>query len=225
MLAPSTYPLGAAFLAGVTYGFAYCGPSCGPFLCTYIMGSDGGSASALRSLAVFSAARVLTYAAAGAASALLGTAVVALQGSSSVVLGIAVVVTGALMWRQPSQGGGSGESGCGGRSGPSCAARGCGGRAAPPLWLAGIAFALTPCPPMLALLACAANAGSPALGAGIMLLFGLGTALSPLLLISVLAGHCSGRLRRLAPQHTLLFRRTASLTLVALGCAMLLPGG
>jgi hypothetical protein len=58
-----------------------------------------------------------------------------------------------------------------------------------------------------------------------MMLFGLGTAISPLVRVCVLAGYFSSRLRSLAPQHSLLFRRTASLTLVALGCAMLFPGG
>lgn len=128
------------------------------------------------------------------------------------------------MWRKPGWDCDSHASTPNGRPRRSRTIHCLGRHAAPPLWMAGVAFALTPCPPMLAMLAYAASAGSPSIGAATMMLFGLGTAISPLLLTCVLAGYCSGRLRRLAPQHAFLFRRTASLTLVALGCAMLFSG-
>lgn len=48
---------------------------------------------------------------------------------------------------------------------------------------------------------------------------GLGTAVSPLLLVGVLAGVFSQRIRNSAPQHTLLFQRTSAVLLILLGVA------
>ena len=221
MTAESAGPFIAALLAGVTYGTAYCGPSCGPFLCTYIMGANPGGFQAMKSMAVFTAARVATCGMVGAVSATVGTTLFPAWGGSSAVLGVVVMAVGATMWRRPAAKADSqtpirvGEpiGICNG----GCLRR----RSAMPLWLAGAAFALTPCPPMLAMLACSANAGSPGAVAAVMMLFGLGTAISPVILVALLAGHFSARIRSLAPQHALLFHRTASLTLLFLGCLML----
>lgn len=86
-----------------------------------------------------------------------------------------------------------------------------------PLWVVGALFALVPCPPLLAMLGCASQAGSPWSGSLLLMLFGLGTAVSPLLLVGVLAGVFSQRIRSLAPQHTLLFQRTSAVLLILLG--------
>ncbi len=225
MITESTAPLLAALLAGLTYGTLYCGPSCGPFLCAFIMGTNTGSFQAARSLAVFTAARVTTYGIVGVVSGLLGTDVFSTHTSGSPVLGVVVIMIGGWMWRRTPQ---RQEPDGLVQIGKSSTARGAQcmrSAGARPLWLAGTAFALTPCPPMLAMLACAAHTGSPWTGAAIMMLFGLGTSLSPLILICLMAGHFSQRLRSCAPEQAVLFRRTASLTLVALGSSMVFHGG
>jgi thiol:disulfide interchange protein DsbD len=57
----------------------------------------------------------------------------------------------------------------------------------PPLFL-GAALSLTPCMPLASLLALAANAGSASQGAAFGLAFGLGAAMTPIIVLVPLAG-------------------------------------
>ena len=64
----------------------------------------------------------------------------------------------------------------------------------PPLFL-GAALSLTPCMPLSSLLALAANAGSASQGAAYGLAFGLGAAMTPILVLVPLAGRMGRELR------------------------------
>lgn len=67
-------------------------------------------------------------------------------------------------------------------------------------FLTGVLIGLRPCPALLALLSMAALAGSVFLGGLMGLVFGLGTILSPLIILGFLAGKwakISGKLRRI----------------------------
>lgn len=64
----------------------------------------------------------------------------------------------------------------------------------PPLFL-GAALSLTPCTPLASLLALAAHAGSAAQGAAYGLAFGLGAAMTPILVLVPLAGRLGRELR------------------------------
>jgi thiol:disulfide interchange protein DsbD len=64
----------------------------------------------------------------------------------------------------------------------------------PPLFL-GAALSLTPCMPLASLLALAANAGSATGGAAYGLAFGLGAAMTPILVLVPLAGRLGRELR------------------------------
>jgi len=86
-----------------------------------------------------------------------------------------------------------------------------------PLWIVGAAFALVPCPPLLAMLAYTSQASSPVSGAALMMLFGIGTAASPAAVAAILAGAFSRKIRFHAPQHSLLFQRISGLILIILG--------
>jgi len=100
-------PYAAALLAGVTYGLACCGPTCGPFLCAYIMCFPAGAAQAAKSLAVFTTARVATLGGLGFAAAFLGKGVVLGAddgGCRSLVLRGVIVLLGVLMWLRPAAG-------------------------------------------------------------------------------------------------------------------------
>ncbi|MDL1963221.1 MAG: sulfite exporter TauE/SafE family protein, partial [Deltaproteobacteria bacterium] len=54
-------------------------------------------------------------------------------------------------------------------------------------------------------------------GGIIMALFGIGTTVSPLIIICVLAGWFSGKLKTEAPQHRMMFQRISGLILILLG--------
>ena len=64
----------------------------------------------------------------------------------------------------------------------------------PPLFL-GAALSLTPCTPLASLLALAANAGSAPQGAAFGLAFGLGAAMTPIVVLVPLAGRLGRELR------------------------------
>jgi thiol:disulfide interchange protein DsbD len=91
----------------------------------------------------------------------------------------------------------------------------------PPLFL-GAALSLTPCMPLASLLALAANTGNIAAGASYGLAFGLGTAITPILVLVPLAGRLGRALRsgRVWMMRCLLW--CAAIVLVALGIRRLL---
>ena len=210
-------PYAAALFVGVTYGMT-CGAGCAPFLSTYIMGTQAGALQGLKSLVVFTAARVLTLGILGFGSGILRTAFLpagSLPHGGAVLLSGAVMAIGALMCLRAarenprSHGGGATAKGC-----PESCQR---FRATMPLWVVGAAFALAPCPPLVAMLVYSAQMPSPLASGLLLLLLGLGTAASPLVIVAVLAGCFSQKIRARAPQHRLLFQRLSGVILILLG--------
>jgi sulfite exporter TauE/SafE len=80
-----------------------------------------------------------------------------------------------------------------------------------------MAFALIPCPPMAGILVYSLNMPSVIGSSLLMLLFGLGTAFSPLFIIFVLSGWFSNRLKANVPQYKMMFQRIAGTILIFLG--------
>ncbi len=202
----------AALFIGVTYGMTYCGVSCAPFLTTYIMGTQAGALQGLKSLAVFTAARILTLGVLGIGSGVLGTAILPAKShphSVSVLLGGAVIAIGVLVCLRP-----------GNRKGNAakrCLVSRLSVNPTMPLWVIGVVFALVPCPPLAAMLLYAAQTPSLLASGLLLLLFGIGTAVSPLILAATLAGCFSQKLRARVPQYRLLFQRLSGAILILLG--------
>jgi sulfite exporter TauE/SafE len=68
------------------------------------------------------------------------------------------------------------------------------------LLIMGMAFAMIPCPPM-----------------GLMSLFGVGTAVSPLIIICTVAGWFSKKIKIEVPQYMMMFQRLSGVILILLG--------
>ena len=85
------------------------------------------------------------------------------------------------------------------------------------LFVMGMAFAAVPCLPMTAALLYSSRMPSMISSSILMMLFGIGTAVSPLVIISLLAGLFSKKIRTAMPQYEVLFRKTAGLVLILLG--------
>jgi sulfite exporter TauE/SafE len=81
----------------------------------------------------------------------------------------------------------------------------------------GFLIGFVPCPPLIALLVFAAAVGSAGTGLVLGLLFGIGTVISPIVVIAGAAGWFSDRIAKEAPLFTQGVRRVAGLMLVALG--------
>jgi thiol:disulfide interchange protein DsbD len=91
----------------------------------------------------------------------------------------------------------------------------------PPLLL-GSALSLTPCTPLASLLALAANAGSASGGAAYGLAFGLGAAMTPILVLVPLAGRMGRELRSGRAWLARWLTWGAALVLIVLGLRRLL---
>jgi thiol:disulfide interchange protein DsbD len=191
-LAAGQVTLATVWLLGVSMGLTACTVTCLPFMGTWALGRAGGQAEAFLHTGVFLAGRIVTYtllaALAGAAGLGLAKALGGPWGNAAI--GGASVLAGLWLLLRPAQ---------------SCATvlsaptlRPVQFRrrtdSLPPLFL-GAALSLTPCTPLASLLALAAHAGSAAQGAAYGLAFGLGAAMTPILVLVPLAGRLGRELR------------------------------
>lgn len=211
-------PYITAFVTGVVAGTTQCAVACAPFISTYIMGSREGVFDAIKSFAAFTAGRLLMYAVMGLISGYIGMALFGAYKDLpllSLVFGVILVFIGLLMLMRPLA-----------NSCPSAndQTRGCGFisrkvafNSTTHLFIMGMAFALIPCPPMAGMLVFSLKMPSIIGSSSLMLLFGLGTAFSPLFIIFILSGWFSGKLKANAPQYKMMFQRVAGIILIFLG--------
>lgn len=216
------HPLLSALLLGIVYGATFCTLTCSPFIASYIIGSDRGTRRGVLLSIIFNGGRVLTYGVLGlvvgmAGGAFLEEGLYAVWGA--ILFGVAVALIG--VWIAVRR-----------RPGPACACSG-GASWAQRLWHRiepregdggelsaagmGLLLGMVPCPPLLALLVFAAAVGSAGTGMALGVLFGLGTVISPILIVSAAAGWFSDRIAREAPAMRGGVRRLAGLMLVVLG--------
>lgn len=191
----------SAWLLGLSLGLTACTVTCLPFMGAWVMARERGAV--LADTGLFLAGRVSAYALLGLAAGLAGAWLTGAlnSGIGHFAIGGASLAAGAWLLL--------GE----GRHRACGAARGAG---APPFAL-GFSLSLTPCAPLASLLAFAAQSGSAPLGAGYGLAFGLGAAVTPLLLLLPLLGVFAARLRAQQAWLGLWLKRGAGFVLLALG--------
>lgn len=193
--------LASAWLLGLSLGLTACTATCLPFMGTWVLAR--GSAAVWPDTLSFLAGRISAYAmlgfAAGMAGAWLAAAIKG--GVGNVAIGLASIAAG--MWLIA----GRGRHGCGaGRRA---------GWASP--FALGFSLSLVPCAPLASLLAFAAQAGSAVAGATQGLAFGLGAAVTPLLVALPLLGRFGESLRQQRAWLGNGLRRGGGLVLVILG--------
>jgi sulfite exporter TauE/SafE len=197
---PDPAGIASAWLLGVSLGLTACTVTCLPYMGAWMLARDRGAVRG--DTIAFLTGRVAAYAmmglAAGLAGAWLGR--VLASGAGHVIIGVAALAAG--LWLLA------------GRTQRGCAASRRG--QASPLAL-GFALSLTPCAPLASLLAFAAQAGSAATGAAYGLAFGLGAAVTPLLVLLPALGWFGQRLREGRAELGLWLRRGAGMVLVVLG--------
>lgn len=193
-LAAGQVTLATVWLLGVSMGLTACTVTCLPFMGTWALGRASGQREAYLHTAVFLAGRVATYTVLAALAGAVGLGLAQALGGiwGNLVIGIASIFAGVWMLVKP-----VGKP-CGAVSSeltfmPVRIQR----RNAdnlPPLFL-GAALSLTPCTPLASLLALSAHAGSALHGASYGLAFGLGAAMTPILVLVPLAGRLGRELR------------------------------
>ncbi|MDR1999945.1 MAG: sulfite exporter TauE/SafE family protein [Zoogloeaceae bacterium] len=212
--------LGTVWLLGASMGMTVCTVSCLPFIGTWALGRAGGDPEALRHTLSFLAGRVLAYTLLALTAGMAGLGLAHALGSlwGNLAIGSASILAG--LWLLMSKR----SSGCSPPSTPSVQTIRWGRpRDAAPPFLMGAALALTPCTPLASLLALAAEAGDPLHGAGFGLVFGIGTAMTPILLLVPLAGRLGMALRKERDWLAPWLMRAAGLVLILLGLRRIIP--
>ncbi|MDP1634975.1 MAG: sulfite exporter TauE/SafE family protein [Gallionellaceae bacterium] len=203
-LLPQQTTLFTVWLLGASLGLTACTATCLPFMGTWVLGRGGTQMQALRDTALFVSGRILAYILLGALAAGAGAwlAQVMRGGSGNFIIGAASVAAGLWLLRP------------GKAHAPCDAARNAG--STPPLLL-GFSLSLTPCAPLASLLAVCAAAGSVKLGMASGAAFGLGAALTPLLVLLPLISLLGKSLREDREWLTRWIRWGAAAVLILLG--------
>lgn len=218
MLEQISNPYLASFAVGLLYGLTFCTSVCLPYLASYIAGIKAGFCRGVKVTAVYNSGRITAYAVMGTLVGVFQTYIndtifTTYQGYSSIIFGFVVIVIGiSILFKKT--------------PGITCAAK-C---PAPQkilsnvrnkfdfhAFLMGFTRGFVLCPPLVALLLYSVTL-SQANCTVLAILFGLGTALSPLMFL----GGAVGWLLEKAP----LFRKWTSILggaiLTLLGTSVLL---
>lgn len=203
----------ALFVAGLFMGLGPCLAFCAPILIPYIAGSERSWLEGLKDVLIFSASRVVIYGVLG----LLAGGIGCLLSSSKLDfikylgLGIFVLLLGIIMLLR-------------GKGFPLCRIlhRETIERGTKSMILLGVLIGLAPCLPLLgALTIIAGLAKGPLMGAFWGLSFGLGTVISPLIILAPIAGGL-GRLLSSKPVFYQTFSRLCGCFLIYFGIRLIL---
>jgi sulfite exporter TauE/SafE len=169
-LLPQETTFFAIWLLGVSLGLTACTATCLPFMGTWVLGRGGTQLEALRDTLLFASGRILAYALLGALAGGAGMwlAQALNGGAGNIIIGSVSLLAGLWLLR------------------PTEAHKPCGivrNAGQTPQLLLGFSLSLTPCAPLASLLAVCAAAGSVKLGMANGVAFGLGAALTPLLVL------------------------------------------
>jgi thiol:disulfide interchange protein DsbD len=178
--------LATVWLLGVSMGLTACTVTCLPFMGTWALGLASGQVEAFVHTGTFLAGRILAYTVLAALAGSLGAGLAQALGGAwgNALIGAASIAAGVWLLRPKPAGGRRGAAGGVLLVDMRNARR---TDALPPLFL-GAALSLVPCTPLATLLALAAQAGGGPQGAAYGLAFGLGAAMTPMLVLVPLAG-------------------------------------
>jgi len=226
LLAQLPISCSTALLMGIVAGMGQCGVACAPFLSTYIMGSGEGALNGLKSFMVFAVGKVFICAVLGLAVGCLGTAFTSMDTRFryvSTAFGAGMIIIGLLMIIRPVR------VSCR-KSNKEIEETGLFLRTfafnpTSHLFIMGMVCGAIPCPPMGAVLLYSLQMPSPVLSCAVMALFAVGSAVSPLIIISAVAGWFSKKIKAEASQYRMMFQRISGLILILLGGFSAISGG
>jgi sulfite exporter TauE/SafE len=187
-------PFLGAFAGGLLYGLAVCTAACLPYIASYIAGIGAGFRKSIVVTMIFNSGRIAAYALIGCLVGLFSdlfrlfvsnAAISPFQIYSSLAFGIVTIVIGAsilLKSRSPCE--------CNLPNSKSLVASGKTGRFGFDFkaFSLGLSRGLILCPPLIALLIYSLPFSTPLGSVALAVLFGLGTALSPMLVLGGVTG-------------------------------------
>jgi sulfite exporter TauE/SafE len=194
-------PFLGAFAGGLLYGLAVCTAACVPYIASYIAGIGAGFRKGIGITLIFNSGRIVAYALIGCLVglfsglfrlALSNTAISPFQIYSSITFSIVTMIIGIsvlLKLRSPCE--------CKQPNTKTLATQGMTNRFGFDFgaFSLGLSRGLILCPPLVALLVYSLPFSTPVGSVGLAVLFGVGTALSPMLVL----GGATGWLLNKAP--------------------------
>jgi sulfite exporter TauE/SafE len=182
-----------AFAVGLLYGLAFCTSACLPYIASYIAGIGAGFRKGVLVTLIYNSGRVTAYALIGGLIAILTGAfrllvteasISPFQEYSSYALGIVTLVIGTSILLKNR----SSSCNCNPKDGKNLSVRKIDGRFDVRAFSLGLGRGLIVCPPLLMLLLYSVPFAAPIDSFVLAVLFGLGTALSPMLLLGGVTG-------------------------------------
>jgi thiol:disulfide interchange protein DsbD len=212
-------PYVAALGGGFLYGLAFCTATCLPYVASYIAGINAGFRKGVAVTAIFNLGRITAYALIGAAIGALKlvadtSAASTFQKYSSLAFGAVSIAIGIMiLFQKAPQCSGT----CAAANLPQKTSTKWRDRFDFRAYTLGLSRGLILCPPLLALLAYAAAFAAPVDSFFLAVLFGVGTSLSPILVL----GGATGWLLSKAPLFRKWISRVGAAALIIMGIVAL----
>lgn len=228
---------GSPFLAAIAIGLS-CGTGCSPlislFLASFIMGNSGSVKKGLLSFFYFFTGKTSVVVVLAFLSAIFGSAVFNedssfLDFNLKLVFDIFLITTGVVLLLKIlfyNKGTCEEVKYCGEKPFVSCGLCDSKGKTIRDktgfaVFLAGVAYGVTPCAPLLMILILA-SMSKPTTSIPISILFSVSTAISPLIVLSAMAGFFSKKMHEEIPQFIKLFRIIAYVIFILSGIISLI---
>ncbi len=211
-------PYVAAVSLGFLYGLVFCTSTCLPFIASYIAGINAGFRRGVTVTLIFNAGRVTAYAVIGVAIGLLKllldtTFQKTFQIYSSFVFSIITIAVGVTILLQKKQPG----CDCPAKVIEKGSFKNFTSRFDVRAYTLGLSRGLLLCAPLLAILAYSVSFAAPFDSFALAILFGIGTTLSPMLVL----GGATGWLLNKAPLFRSWISRFGAIALIVLGVVTL----
>jgi cytochrome c-type biogenesis protein len=211
-------PYIAALAGGFLYGLVFCTSTCLPYVASYIAGINAGFRRGVIVTLIFNSGRITAYALIGAAIGMFKLLVdnafqSAFQTYSSFAFSIITISIGVTLfvWKQP-------ECNCPAEAGKIADSKRLRDQFDFRAYSLGLSRGLLLCAPLMWILTYAVTFASPVDSFALAVLFGLGTALSPILLL----GGATGWLLNKAPLFRKWISRLGAVALIVLGLVTLI---
>ncbi len=210
-------PYVAALVLGFSYGLVFCTSTCLPYIASYIAGINAGFRRGVTVTLIFNAGRITAYALIGAAIGILKLLVnetfqTAFQTYSSFAFSIITIAIGVYLLLKKQS-----ACNCPSEAGKLANSKRLRDHFDLGAYTLGLSRGLLLCTPLMFLLTYAVTYASPVDSFALAVLFGVGTSISPILLL----GGTTGWLLNKAPLFRKWISRVGAIALIILGIVTL----
>lgn len=219
LLSEISNPYLASLVLGLVYGLTFCSSACLPYVTSYIAGIGAGFRRGVLVTSIYNLGRVTSYAIIGALTGVFKLFVtdaflLSYQKYASFAFGVLTIIIGIEILRKSR----SSSCICKAEDDKNLGSKKLTERYDLRAFSMGLTRGLVVCPPLIAILLYSITFSAPIDSFALSVLFGLGTALSPLFLL----GGITGWLLNKAPLFSKWISRGGAAILILLGLYMLL---